>query len=146
MTRSQMCSKNRDAAGNVAEPEGRAQRDNVDVVVVGVVARPRHFEATGGGAEVVGGPGGAEVEEGEGTGEGARESGEGATEGGGEGGEDQAEGSEEAGEGRKEAGEEGGEGAAEGSRGGPPEGREVGEFERISIWVSRDRSFAVQAS
>lgn len=122
LTRSQMCSKNRDAAGNVAESEGRARRDNVNVVVVGVVVRPRCFEAIGDGAKDVGGPGGAEVEEGEGTGEGARESGKSAAEGGGEGGEDQAEGGEEAGEGREEASEEGSEGAAEGSRGGPPEG------------------------
>jgi len=120
-----MCSKNRDAAGSVAEPEGRSRPDVV-VVVVGVVVRSRCLEAIGDGAEDVGGPGGAEVEEGEGTGEGAREGGEGAAEGGGEGGEDQAEGSEEIGEGREEAGEEGSEGAAEGSRGGSPEGRKVG--------------------
>lgn len=119
--RSQMCSKDRDAAGNVTESEGHFRRHDVDVV--GIVVRPRRVEATGVDAEDVGGPGGAEVEEGEGTGEGAGESGEGAAKGGREGGKDQAEGGEEAGEGREEEGEEGSEGTAEGSRRGPLEGR-----------------------
>lgn len=67
----QMCSKDRDAAGNVAESEGCVRRrHHADVIViVGVIVRPRRAEAAGVGAEDVGGPGGAEVEEGEGTGE-----------------------------------------------------------------------------
>lgn len=121
--RSQVCSKDRDPAGNVTEPEGHDVRCHyVDIIFVGIVVRPRRIEAVGVDAEDVGGPGGAEVEEGEGTGEGAREGGEGATKGGGEGGKDQAEGSEEVGEGGEEEGEEGSESTAEGSRGGPPEG------------------------
>lgn len=115
-----MCSKDRDAAGNVTKPEGH----NVDVV--GIVVRPHRIEAADVDAEDVGGPGGAEVEEGEGTGEGTREGGEGAAKGGGEGGKDEAEGGEEAGERGEEEGEEGGEGTAEGGRRGPPEGWEVG--------------------
>lgn len=56
-----MCSKDRDAAGNVTESE-RYVRHNVDVI--GIIVRPRRIEATGVDAEDVGGPGGAEVEEG----------------------------------------------------------------------------------
>lgn len=129
--RSQMCSKDRDAAGNVTEPEGH----NVDVI--GIVLRPRRIEAAGVDVEDIGGPGGAEVKEGERTGEGAGEGGEGTAKGGGEGGKDQAEGSEEAGERGEEEGEEGSEGAAEGSRRGPPEGREVGFSGGLIAEISR---------
>lgn len=84
-----MCSKDRDAAGSIAESEGcRRRHYDVVIVIVDVVVRPRCVEAAGVGAEVVGGPGGAEAEEGEGTGERAGESGEGTAEGGGEGGKD----------------------------------------------------------
>lgn len=116
-----MRSKDRDAAGVVAEPEGHVRRrQHVHVVVVGVVVRPRRVqEADVVGAEDVSGPRGAEIEEGEGTGEGARKGGKGAAEGRGEGGENQAEGSEEVGEGGEEAREERGQGTAEGSRGSP---------------------------
>jgi len=112
-----MCSKNRDAAGNVAEPEGCARsryHDDV-IVIVGVIVRPHCVEAADVGTKDIGGAGGAKVEEGEGAGKGTGEGGEGAAEGGGEGGKDQAEGSEEAGEGGEEEGEEGSEGAPEGS-------------------------------
>lgn len=115
-----MCSKDRDAAGNIAEPEGYIRRHYDDIIViVGVIVWSRRVEAANVGAENVGGPGGAEVKEGEGTRKGAGESGEGAAEGRGEGGKDQAKGGEEAGEGGEEEGEKGSEGAAEGSRGSP---------------------------
>lgn len=76
--RLQMCSKDRNAAGNVTEPEGDHVWGNVDVV--GIVVRPLRVEVEATGVDVegidakdVGRPGGAKVEEGEGTGEGARE-------------------------------------------------------------------------
>jgi len=134
-----MCSKDRDAAGNVTEPEGH----NVDIV--GIVVRPRRIEAAGVDAEDVGGPGGAKIEEGEGTGEGAGEGGEGATKGGGEGGKDQAEGGEEAGERGEEEGEEGSQGTTEGSRRSPPEGREVGFSGGLIAQRSRDERSIVAA-
>lgn len=88
LTHLQMRPKDRDAAGNIAEPKRHAiRRYNADVVV-GIVVRPRRVEATSGSAEDDSGPGGTEVEEGEGAGEGARESGEGPAKGGREGGED----------------------------------------------------------
>jgi len=75
-----MRSKDRDAAGNIAESKRHIRRYIVDVV--DIVMRPRRVQATSGSAEDVGGPGGTEVEEGERTGEGARKSGEGAAKGG----------------------------------------------------------------
>lgn len=138
--RLQMCSKDRDAAGNVTEPEGH----NVDVV--GIVVRPRRIEAADVDAEDIGGPGGAKVEEGEGTGEGTREGGEGTTKGGGEGGKDQAEGGEEAGERGEKEGEKRSEGTAEGSRRGSPERREVGFSSGLIAQRSRDERSIVAAN
>lgn len=61
-----MCSKDRDAAGNIAESERRVLRRLVDVIVV-VDVRPRRLQEVSIDAEDVGGPGDTEVEEGEGT-------------------------------------------------------------------------------
>lgn len=115
LTRLQMCSKDRDAARNIAESENRARRHLIDVVVWS-----HHLQEAGIGTEDVGSTGGAEVEEGEGTGEGERESRKGASEGGRESGEDKAERGEKAGEGGEEESEERGEGTTEGSRGSSP--------------------------
>lgn len=84
----QMCSKNCDSTGSVAESQGLEQRVQLDVLVNDEI----HVEEASVCAEVVGGPRDTEVEEGEGEGEGAGESGEGPSEGGGEGGEDETEG------------------------------------------------------
>lgn len=139
-THLQVRSEDRDAAGNIAEPKGHVRRHDVDVV--GIVVRPRRVQATGGSAEDDGGPRGAEVEEGEGTGKGAREGGKGAAEGGREGGKDEAKGGKEAGERRKEESEEGSESTAKGGRGGPSlEGREgLTDRMKISKKISGHRS------
>lgn len=126
-----MCSKNRDTIGNVAESEGLEQRDQF-FVLVGEV----HVEEASVGAEVVGGPGGPKVEEGEREGEGTGESGESSSEGGGEGGEDQAEGGEEIGQRGEKTSEERSESEAKGGRGSPPQrGKVVFELVEQERWV-----------
>lgn len=135
-----MRSEDRDTAGNDTESEGHLDRRDADVLVVGEVGD----EEAAGGAEVLGGAGGPEIEEGEGTGEGKGEGGESTPEGGGESGEDQAEGSQEVGEGGEEKGEEGGESEAEGGGGGPDQGGEV-VFCRVEAWRRRSRDRAIRS-
>lgn len=79
-----MCSKDRDPTGDITESERPHHRGHLDVGDVGDVGEVVDEEAAI-SPEAVGGPGGPEVEEGEGTREGARKSGEGSPEGGGEG-------------------------------------------------------------